>query len=312
MRRKKHPMVALILVALAGFVAQLVDGSLGMAFGVTATTGLLAVGTAPAIASASVHLAELGTATASGISHWRMGNVDWPVVRWLAVPGAIGGFFGATFLSSLSTESAAPWMSTILIVLGLYVLLRFTLWTSAVRPRGISKSGRRWLLPLGLVGGFVDATGGGGWGPVSTTTLLSSGRLSPRRTVGSVDTSELLVSLGASAGFLSALGGEALSATVVGGLLIGGVLAAPLAAYLVRILPARLIGTGAGGIIVLTNLQTVFDTIGVSGALNIGVTAALAAAWATALVWAVRKSVAEHRAARDDEERTAEPEPAGA
>ncbi|MBE9376006.1 sulfite exporter TauE/SafE family protein [Saccharopolyspora sp. HNM0983] len=306
-------MVTLILVAIAGFVAQLVDGSLGMAFGVTATTGLLAVGTAPAVASASVHLAEIGTATASGISHWRMGNVDWPVVRWLAVPGTIGGFLGATFLAWLSTDAAEPVMSTLLIALGLYVLLRFTLWTTPVRPRGITKSGRRWLLPLGLTAGFVDATGGGGWGPVSTTTLLSSGRLSPRRTVGSVDTSELPVSLGASVGFLYALGGEALSATVVGGLLIGGVLAAPLAAYLVRILPARVIGTGAGGLIVLTNLQAVLDAVGVPGPARLATSGVLAAGWVAAVVWAVRTSIAERRAAPDEDAEPADAhEPAGA
>lgn len=291
-------MVTLLLVAVAGFVAQLIDGSLGMAFGVTATTGLLAVGTAPAVASASVHLAELGTALSSGISHWRLGNVDWPVVLWLAVPGAIGGFLGATALSSLSTESAEPWMAGILIALGIYVLLRFTLWTQPVKPRGISRSGRRWLVPLGAVAGFVDATGGGGWGPISTSTLLSSGRLSPRRTVGSVDTSELLVSLGASIGFLSALGSQALSPTVVVGLLIGGVIAAPLAAWLVRILPTRMIGVGAGGLIVLTNLQAVLKALDVSSSSRWAASAFLVLLWAAALTWAIRETVVERRAAR--------------
>ncbi|GAB3278926.1 sulfite exporter TauE/SafE family protein [Parasphingorhabdus pacifica] len=305
-------MAALLLVALAGFAAQLIDGSLGMAFGVTATTGLLAVGTAPAVASASVHLAELGTAVSSGVSHWRMGNVDWPVVRWLAIPGAVGGFLGATALSSLSTEAGKPWMAGVLIALGIYVLLRFTLWPQPVKARGISPSGRRWLAPLGAVAGFVDATGGGGWGPISTSTLLSSGRLSPRRTIGSVDTSELLVSLGASIGFLGALGTQALSPTIVFGLLIGGVIAAPLAAWLVRILPTRMIGVGAGGMIVLTNLQLVLDTFEVSGTVRTGGTALVAGLWIAALTWAIRETLAERRAATvaETEEAAAE-EPAG-
>lgn len=298
-------MVALVLVALAGFGAQLVDGSLGMAFGATATTGLLAVGTAPAIASASVHLAEIGTAVASGASHWRLGNVDWPVVGWLAIPGAVGGFCGATVLSSLSTEAAEPWMGGLLLVLGVYVVLRFTLRPQPVMRRRITPSGRRWLLPLGLVAGFVDATGGGGWGPVSTSTLLSSGRIAPRHAIGSVDTSEVIVALAASAGFLLSLGSEALSLTVVGGLLIGGVLAAPLAAYLVRILPARLIGVGAGGLLVLTNANLLLESAGLTASQRVVFSLVFGLAWAGVLAWAVRETRAERRA-----ERAAEREPA--
>jgi uncharacterized membrane protein YfcA len=293
-------MVGLVLVALAGFVAQLVDGSLGMAFGVTATTGLLAVGTAPAVASASVHLAEIGTAVASGASHWRLGNVDWKVVGWLAAPGAVGGFVGATALSSSAAEDAEPWMSGVLITLGVYVLLRFTLWNKPVASRTVSPAGRRWLVPLGLVAGFVDATGGGGWGPISTSTLLSSGRLTPRRTIGSVDTSEVIVALGASAGFLLALGHKALSVTVVGGLLIGGVIAAPLAAYLVRILPTRMIGAGAGGLIVLTNVQVVLDAVEPSTGVLVVFYGVVVAAWVLALVWALRETLAERKASVAD------------
>lgn len=304
-------MVTLVLVALAGFAAQLVDGSLGMAFGVTATTGLLAVGTAPAVASASVHLAEIGTTIASGISHWRFGNVDWPVVRWLAIPGAIGGFVGATVLATVSTEAGEPWMATILTALGLYVLLRFSLGKRPVAKKGLAPKNRRWLGPLGLVAGFVDATGGGGWGPVSTSTLLSSGRMTPRRVVGSVDTSEAVVALAASVGFLMALGTSVLSPVVIGGLLIGGVLAAPLAAYLVRILPTRVIGVGAGGLIVLTNLQLIFDAIGLGSGVRIVITGLLIAVWATALTWAIRETLAERRAAGAAEDTTAEYEPAG-
>lgn len=288
-------MPTLVLVALAGFAAQLVDGSLGMAFGVTATTGLLAVGTAPAVASASVHLAEIGTAVASGASHWRLGNVDWRVVAWLAVPGAVGGFTGATVLASLSTEAARPWMAAMLVALGLYVLLRFSLGSRPVRTRTLSPAGHRWLVPLGLVAGFVDATGGGGWGPMSTSTLLSSGRLSPRHTIGSVTTSETVVSLAASAGFLLTLGSDMLSLTVIVGLLIGGVLAAPLAAWVVRSLPTRIIGVGAGGLIIVTNMRAVLNAVGVPAAAGTVLFVIVVAAWITALVWALRGVRAERR-----------------
>jgi uncharacterized protein len=201
----------LILLALVGLGAQLVDGSLGMAYGVTSTTLLLAIGTNPAAASATVHLAEIGTTLASGLSHWKFGNVDWKVVLKIGVPGALGAFAGATFLSNLSTEVATPVMSLILLSLGLYILVRFTV-------RGLPTGNlhkplrKRFLSPLGLFGGFVDATGGGGWGPVGTPAILASGRLEPRRVIGSIDTSEFLVSVAASAGFLLALGSQGIDA----------------------------------------------------------------------------------------------------
>src|SRR5687768_18031640 len=133
-----------------------------MAYGVTSTTLLLAIGTNPAAASATVHLAEIGTTLASGLSHWKFGNVDWKVVAKIGVPGAVGAFAGATFLSYLSTEVAAPVMSLILLTLGAYILIRFTL--RGIDRRHLGKPMRkRFLGPLGLVAGFVDATGGAGW-----------------------------------------------------------------------------------------------------------------------------------------------------
>ena len=200
-------MKTLVLLALVGLGAQLVDGSLGMAYGVTSTTLLLAIGTNPAAASATVHLAEIGTTPRSGLSHWRFGNVDWKVVAKIGIPGAIGAFAGATVLSSLSTEVAAPVMSLILLALGVYILVRFT-------ARGLTAGNlgkplrKRFLGPLGLVAGFVDATGGGGWGPVGTPAILASGRMEPRKVIGSIDTSEFLVALAASLGFLFALGSQ--------------------------------------------------------------------------------------------------------
>jgi len=165
-------MRTLIVLALVGLGAQLVDGSLGMAYGVTSTTLLLAVGTNPAAASATVHLAEIGTTLASGVAHWRFGNVDWRVVAKIGVPGAVGAFAGATFLSTLSTEAAAPVMSLILLALGAYVLTRFT-FAGLPTDRLGKPLRKRFLSPLGLVAGFVDATGGGGWGPVGTPAILA-------------------------------------------------------------------------------------------------------------------------------------------
>src|SRR5690606_16540321 len=245
----------LILLGLVGLAAQLVDGSLGMAYGVTSTTLLLAIGANPAAASATVHLAEIGTTLASGASHWRFGNVDWKVVAKIGVPGALGAFAGATFLSSLSTEVAGPVMAVILLSLGVYVLVRFTFFGLDRQHLG-EPLRKRFLAPLGLIGGFFDATGGGGWGPVGTPALLASGRMEPRKVVGSIDTSEFLVALAASLGFLIGLGGEEIDFSWVGVLLLGGLIAAPIAAWLVRHVPPRILGSLVGGVIVLTNTRT--------------------------------------------------------
>jgi uncharacterized protein len=281
------PVRTFLLFALAGLIAQLVDGSLGMAYGVTSTSVLLAVGTAPAVASASVHLAEVGTTLASGASHWRFGNVDWRVVGILAVPGAIGAVLGAYVLVNL-TESAEPYMALVLLLLGVYVLLRFS--SRAVAKRVVSgpRPGGRFLGPLGLVAGFLDASGGGGWGPVATSSLLASGRLEPRKVVGSVDTSEFVVALAASIGFLFALSSEEIDFTVVLALMIGGVIAAPFAAYIVRHLPARVLGTGAGGLIIITNTRTFLNGIDVDSTIVTVVLAVLAVLWIVAVVAAVR------------------------
>ncbi|MFE5915596.1 sulfite exporter TauE/SafE family protein [Streptomyces sp. NPDC056468] len=280
-------MRTLILLALAGLGAQLVDGSLGMAYGVTSTTLLLALGTNPAAASATVHLAEIGTTLMSGAAHWRFGNVDWRVVARIGVPGAVGAFLGATVLSRLSAEVAKPVMSTILLGLGGYVLVRFTF-------RGLPKSRlgrplrRRFLAPLGLVAGFLDATGGGGWGPVGTPALLASGRMEPRRVIGSIDTSEFLVAVAASLGFLFSLGSQGIDAMWVAAFLLGGLVAAPLAAWLVRLLPPRVLGSAVGGVIVVTNARTLLP----GGVLHV----ALYALWAAALAYSVRAHLKERNA----------------
>ncbi|MFI6511980.1 sulfite exporter TauE/SafE family protein [Streptosporangium sp. NPDC050855] len=291
-------MRALILLGLVGFAAQLVDGSLGMAYGVTSTTLLLAIGTNPAAASATVHLAEIGTTLASGISHWRFNNIDWKVVAKIGIPGAIGAFAGATFLSGLSTEVAAPIMSIILLVLGLYVLIRFTAFGL---PRGnLGKPLRkRFLAPLGLVAGFVDATGGGGWGPVGTPAILASGRLAPRKVIGSIDASEFLVAIAASVGFFFGIGSENIDFSWVAVLLIGGVIAAPIAAWLVRHIPPRILGSAVGGVIILTNVRTLLrsDWIDASGSIQAIAYITIAVIWAAAIAYSVR----EYRRDRDNE-----------
>src|ERR671918_954995 len=177
-------MANFLLLAIVGLIAQLVDGSLGMAYGVTSQSLLLTIGIAPALASASVHIAEVGTTAASGVSHWRFKNVDWAKVWPLAIPGAIGAFFGAVVLSSFITaEAAEPIVAIFLFGLGVFVLARFS-FRRHERPVQIRPVSRGFLAPLGLIAGFLDAAGGGGWGPISTPTLLSSGRMEPRKIIG--------------------------------------------------------------------------------------------------------------------------------
>lgn len=291
-RDKLDTMRSLILLALVGLGAQLVDGALGMAYGVTSTTLLLAIGTNPAAASATVHLAEIGTTLASGVSHWRFGNVDWRVVRRIGVPGAIGAFLGATVLSRLSTEVAAPVMSAILLTLGLYILVRFTVRGLRTDRLGVPL-GKRFLAPLGLVAGFVDATGGGGWGPVGTPAILASGRMEPRKVIGSIDTSEFLVALAASLGFLVGIGSAGIDLRWTLALLAGGLVAAPVAAWLVRHVPPRVLGSAVGGLIVFTNIRTLMRWQELDGAVQTPVFVTVALVWAGALAWSIK----EHRRA---------------
>jgi len=250
----------LVILAVVGLAAQLVDGTLGMGYGVTSSTLLMLAGLTPAAASASVHVSELGTNLASGLAHWKLRNVDWRVVARIAGPGAVGAFVGATVLSGLSTASAAPLMSAILAALGCYLLVRFVL---GVRPQLKKALTLRFLAPLGLFAGFVDATGGGCWGPVATPALLVDGRMAPRKVIGSVDTSELVVSAAASLGFLLGLGAAGVSWGLALALLLGGLVAAPLAAYLVRIAPTHLLGVAIGGAILLTNSRTLLRSFDV-------------------------------------------------
>ncbi|HET7531856.1 MAG TPA: sulfite exporter TauE/SafE family protein [Nocardioidaceae bacterium] len=290
----------LIVLGVVGLIAQLVDGSLGMGFGVTSSTLLIAAGIAPAAASASIHLAEVGTTLISGFSHHKLGNVDWRTVGILALPGGVGAFFGAHFLVSLPAEVAKPWVAGLLFCLGVYVIWRFLV-LGGRRPHFKGKVSAGFLVPMGLLGGSLDAIGGGGWGPVGTTSLLSSGRLSPRRVVGSVSASEFVVAVGGSLGFLLALGSAGINYGFVAALLAGGIFAAPLAAWLVKHLPARVLGVAAGGLILLTNSQTVLESLGASGSTVALVASVIAFVWVALIVWAVKQERASRARVSDEE-----------
>src|SRR5215213_850621 len=280
-------MRSLILLAIVGLIAQLVDGSLGMAYGVTSTTLLLAVGISPALASASVHIAEVGTCAMSGVSHWRFGNVDWSKIVWLAVPGAIGAFLGAVVLASVITaEAAEPIVAVFLFSLGIFILARFSFrrHERPVRERPVP---RAFMGPLGFVAGFLDAEGGGGWGPISTPTLLASGRMQPRKVIGTVDASEFLVAFAASVGFLISLSFADIPWQLVGALLLGGLIAAPIAAWIVRMLPARIMGTAVGGVILIVNMKTFLEAIGVSGGFSLLIYVLIVVFWVTALAHSI-------------------------
>ena len=256
-------MPTLILIALAGFAAQLVDGGIGMGFGVTSTTILLFLaGLGPAQASAVVHAAELGTTLVSGFSHWRFGNIDWKIVFSLAIPGAIAAFIGATLLSNLSLDAAEPITSAILFVIALNLMWRFSR-GRIKRVVSDKPHAKPFLVGLGSVGGFVDATGGGGWGPVTTSTLLAVGREKPRRIVGTVSAAEFLVTLGATLGFVFGLWDDLVAHVgAVVALLIGGSIAAPIAAWLVSRLNPIVLGGLVGTAIAALNISTVYGGLG--------------------------------------------------
>lgn len=235
----------LLVFAAVGFAAQIVDGALGMAFGVISNTLLLSLGVPPAAASAGVHTVETFTTAVSGISHAVHRNVDWRLFFRLMIPGVIGGVLGAYVLSNIDAAVAKPFILAYLVAIGFYLLYRGWRYPPQERrPRIVE--------PLGLIGGFLDAAGGGGWGPVVTSNLLVQGA-SPRTTVGTVSTAEFFLTTTVSATFISQLGFAAVSVATVG-LLIGGILAAPFGAVLAKRVPAKTLLLLVGVILVLTSL----------------------------------------------------------
>ncbi|MFC0269851.1 sulfite exporter TauE/SafE family protein [Metabacillus herbersteinensis] len=280
----------LIIFSLIGFFAQLIDGSLGMAYGVTSTTLLLTFGIAPAVASASVHFAEVFTTAASGASHIKFGNVDKQAVYKLIIPGSIGAFAGACFLSNLPGDLAKPFIAVFLLVLGFYVLLRFLFKFDVENQNQSIELTRKQAIPLGLLAGFADATGGGGWGPIATPVLLSKKGSSARKVVGTVDTSEFAIAVSATLGFLVSLGWEQVNWYWVIALIIGGVIAAPIAAWLVRKLPAYLLGVLVGGFIILTNTRTLLTTWSIDEAFTPVLYSILIFGWFFAIGYAIKRN----------------------
>jgi uncharacterized membrane protein YfcA len=302
----------LLVFALAGLFGQLVDGALGMAFGVTTSTVLLSNGVGPAVSSASVHLAEIGTTFTGGLAHWRFGNVSWPLVARIAVPGATGAFVGATLLSSLTASWLQGFVAVLLFGLGALVIHRSV--TGALRGGTAAPGSLRMRLlgPLGLGAGFLDAIGGGGWGPVATPTLLTAGKVEPRLTIGSVSTSEFFVTTAASVGFLVGLGGEGVNASYVLALMAGGVVAAPFAAYAVKRLDASVLGVVVGALLLVTNARTLMIELGVPGPARLPVLVTLAVAGAAVARQVARRPEPEPGAApRAEPQPEVHPAPAG-
>ncbi|MBA4608946.1 sulfite exporter TauE/SafE family protein [Aeromicrobium sp. Marseille-Q0843] len=250
-----------VAFALAGGLAQLVDGTLGMGFGVTSATVLLFMGVAPVTASAATHAAKLPTTLISGLSHWREGNVDTAVLVRVALPGAVGGFLGAVVLTNISLASAKGWMSGLLVFFGLVIFARFGLGVRLI-PTPRNGHTARWLSPIGLLGGFVDATGGGGWGPVVTPSLMTVTRHEPRKIVGTANAAEFLVAVSVSFGFLTGAAQHGIPWLPVIGLALGGIVMAPIAARLAGRLPHAAMGTMVGGLVILVNCVTIFDALG--------------------------------------------------
>jgi uncharacterized membrane protein YfcA len=244
--------VDLLPFIVVGFAAQLVDGALGMAFGVISTTLLLSLGVAPARASASVHTVEVFTTGVSGISHIIHRNVDWKLLARLAIPGVIGGYLGAHVLTQIHAETARPFVLAYLALIGLYLIWRGFHYPPEHRPPTVVE-------PFGLVGGFLDAAGGGGWGPIVTGNLLAQGA-DPRRTIGTVNTAEFLVTVTISATFIAALGWEAFTTATIG-LLIGGVVAAPIGAFAVKKARATILLVAVGILLTCTSLYGVYTAL---------------------------------------------------
>ncbi|MEV5116539.1 sulfite exporter TauE/SafE family protein [Peribacillus frigoritolerans] len=283
-------MKKLIIFAFIGFLAQLIDGSLGMAYGVTSTSLLLTFGIAPAVASASVHLSEVVTTAASGISHMKFGNVDRQALLKLIIPGSIGAFAGACFLSNLPGNVVRPYISIFLFILGVYVLFHFLNTSKTRNERKSINISRKKSIVLGLIAGFADATGGGGWGPITTPVLLSQNGVPARKVVGTVDTSEFAVAVSATLGFLIALGWQEVNWFWVIALMAGGIIAAPIAAWIVTKLPSYLLGVLVGGFIILTNARTLINTWTFHDHWSSVIYMLILIGWTVSLVFAIRNN----------------------
>jgi uncharacterized protein len=238
-----------------GFMAQLIDGALGMAFGVICSTLLVSVmGVPPARASASVHLVETFTTGASGISHVLHKNVDWRLFSRIAIPGVIGGVAGAYVLSNIHAAAARPFVMLYLTCLGFYLLYK-----ALTYPTIPTAKNAKVTVPLGLIGGFLDASGGGGWGPVVTSNLLLQGT-DPRKTIGTVNTAEFFLTLAVSITFIFNIGLAAFTQVTLG-LLAGGLLAAPFGGYIAKRIQPKTLLFMVSVVLIATSLFSLYKAL---------------------------------------------------
>jgi uncharacterized membrane protein YfcA len=243
-----------ILFAVVGFVAQMVDGAIGMAYGISASTALLSMGVPPATASACVHAAETFTTGASGLAHWKLGNIDKKLLARLIIPGMIGGALGAYALSNLPGDTIKPYIAIYLLLLGLFIV-----WKAVGQKEKLEGVEPRAVAPLGLFGGFLDAIGGGGWGPIVTSSLLGQGT-TPRYAIGTVNIAEFFVTLTISTTFFLTVGLDLWP--IIAGLILGGIIAAPFAAFATKHLPDKVLMIMVGTVVVLLSLRTLVHSLG--------------------------------------------------
>ena len=244
---------SILIFVLVGFVAQVIDGALGMAYGVSSNTFLLSLGIPPAAASASVHMAEVVTTGISGFSHWKLGNVNWQLVRRLLIPGVVGGVAGAYLLTSIDGNIIKPYIAAYLLIMGIVIIVK----AFNMKPHDNEHEGHGPRISLlGLLGGFCDAIGGGGWGPVVTSTLVARGK-HPRMTIGSVNFSEFFITFAESVTFVLALSFSQYWQIILG-LLIGGGIAAPLAARMTKKLPLKSLMILVGSLIIVLSIRTIY------------------------------------------------------
>jgi uncharacterized membrane protein YfcA len=255
-------MLELFLIwLLVGFVAQLIDGALGMAYGVSSTSALVSIGVYPALASASVHTAEIFTTLISGASHFKLGNVRKDMIFHLVVPGVVGGATGAFVAVSLSSNILQLVVGCILLFMGLLILFRFVL--KRVLQFRKERPSSKMLVPLGYVAAFLDALGGGGWGPIATTTLVTK-KVEPSKAIGSVNFAEFFVTITEATTFMILIGPEQFSWLIILGLLIGGVICAPVSALACRKLPHRILGTLVGATVIVLSMRMILKFFGLA------------------------------------------------
>ena len=241
---------SIFLYVLAGFTAQMIDGALGMAYGVTATTFLLSFGVTPAASSASVHASEVFTSGVSGLMHLKFGNVNNKLFKSLLIPGVIGAILGAYILSSFEQYNyiIKPLVSAYTLILGVIIIFK------ALKKDSVRQKVKR-IFPLAAIGGFLDSIGGGGWGPIVSSTLIARGR-NPRYTIGSVNLAEFFIALSSSLTFVTIIG--LTHWTIIAGLIIGGVIAAPIAAYIANKIPTKSIMILVGIVVIILSLKRLF------------------------------------------------------